>query len=499
MPEWLRQRARISPGRLAFLCGEERLTFAELDRRASAAAQHLAAAGVSAGDRLALLAGNGAGFVHVVHAAPRLGAVLVPLNVHLAVPEMLYQVEDCEPALLVHDEANREKAAALSTARPGLSRLSLTGLFQEASRASAPGGDTNDLIDLSAVHTIIYTSGTSGAPKGAMLTFGNHWWNALTSVLNLSLREDDRWLACLPLFHVGGLAILLRGVIYGIPAVVHESFDAATVNRAIDEDGVTIVSLVPTMLARLLEERGRRPLPPSLRCLLVGGGPLPMSLLQECGRRRWPVAPTYGLTEAASQVATLTPNEALGKRGSAGKPLFPTQVRIGGEGGKEAPPGVPGEILVRGPTVTPGYFRRPRDSVEALRRGWLHTGDIGYLDADGYLYVLDRRDDLIVSGGENVYPAEVEEVLRSHPDVADAGVAGLPDETWGQMVVAAVVLREPAGTSEEALLAFCRQRLAPYKVPKELRFVTNLPRNAAGKLLRRELRQEWSRNQALST
>jgi O-succinylbenzoic acid--CoA ligase len=198
-------------------------------------------------------------------------------------------------------------------------------------------------------------------------------------------------------------------------------------------------------------------------------------------------------------VATLTPHEALGKMGSAGKPLFPTQVRIGGEGGKEAPPGVPGEILVRGPTVTPGYFRRPRDSAEALRRGWLHTGDIGYLDADGYLHVLDRREDLIVSGGENVYPAEVEQVVRSHPDVADAGVIGPADETWGQMVVAAVVLREPARTSEEALLAFCRERLAPYKVPKELRFVTNLPRNAAGKLLRRELRQEWSRNQALST
>ena len=332
-----------------------------------------------------------------------------------------------------------------------------------------------------------------------MLTFGNHWWSAVGSALNLGLREDDRWLACLPLFHVGGLAILIRRVSYGIPVVLHKSFDAAAVNRAIDEDDVTIVSLVPTMLARLLEERGERLLPAHLRCLLVGGGPLPTSLLEECGRRRWPVAPTYGLTEAASQVATRTPDEALGKMGSAGKPLFPTQVRSGGEGGKEAPPGVPGESLGRGPTVTPGYFRRPRDSAEALRRGWLHTGDIGYLDADGYLHVLDRREDLIVSGGENVYPAEVEQVLRSHPDVLDAGGTGLPDEEWGQMVVAAVVLREPARTSEEALLAFCRERLAPYKVPKEVRFVTALPRNAAGKLLRRELRQEWSRNQALST
>ncbi len=498
-PEWLRQRARVSPERLALLCGEERWTFAEMERQVAGVASRLAAAGVSAGERLALLAGNGAGFVHMVYAVPQLGAVLVPLNVHLTTPELLRQVEDCEAALLVHDEASLEKAAALSAARRGLRCLPLADLAAEASRTSVPGGDTQDLIDLSAIHTVIYTSGTSGAPKGAMLTFGNHWWNALASVLNLGLREDDRWLACLPLFHMGGLAILLRGVIYGIPVVLHESFDAVAVNRAIDEDGVTIVSLVPTMLGRLLEERGRRPLPARLRCLLVGGGPLPMSLLEECVRRGWPVASTYGLTEAASQVATLTPEEAVGKMGSAGKPLFPTEVRIGGQGGKEAPPGAPGEILVRGPTVTPGYFRRPRDSAEALRGGWLHTGDIGYLDADGYLHVLDRREDLIVSGGENVYPAEVEEVLRSHPDVADAGVTGLPNEEWGQMVVAAVVLREPARMSEEALLAFCRERLAPYKVPKELRFVTNLPRNAAGKLLRRELRQEWSRNQALST
>lgn len=493
-PEWLRQRARISPERLALLCGEERWTFAELDRRVSAAAAELAAADVGTGDRVALLAGNGTAFVQVVHAVPRLGAILVPLNVHLTVPELLRQVTDCEPTLLVHDEANREKAAALCAARPGLAGLSLANVLQEASaRAPASGGDAGaELVDLATLHTIVYTSGTSARPKGAMLTYGNHFWNAIGSVLNLGLRSDDRWLACLRLFHVGGLAILLRCVIYGIPVVVHEAFDPRQVDCAIDEDGVTIVSLVPTMLARMLEERGRRPLPASLRCLLVGGGPLPTSLLGQCLRRDWPVVPTYGLTEAASQVATLAPEEALRRMDAAGKPLFPTQVRIEAEDGIEAPSGVPGEILVTGPTVTPGYFRRPRESAEALRRGWLHTGDIGYLDADGYLYVLDRRDDLIVSGGENVYPAEVEEVLRAHPDVADAGVVGLANPEWGQRVVAAVVLRERSALSQEDLLAFCRERLAPYKVPKELRLVAALPRNAAGKLLRQELRPEWA-------
>lgn len=498
MPEWLRQRALISPHRLALVFGGERWTFADLDRRASAAATRLRAAGVRPRDRVALLAGNGPGFVQMVHAAPRLGAVLVPLNTRLTAPELVALVEDCEPEMLVHDEANSDTAAGVSAALVGLPRVHIAELAAGEAADSPESFGCDGMLDLSAVHTIIYTSGTSGRAKGAMLTFGNHWWSAIGSALNLGLRDDDRWLACMPLYHVGGLAVLLRSVIYGIPVILHESFDAGPVSRAIDEDGVTIASLVPTMLARLLEARRRRPLPHSLRCLLVGGGPLPMSLLEECVRRGWPVATTYGLTEAASQVATLSPEDAPRRPGSAGKALFCTQVRIEIDDG-EAPPGVPGEILVRGSTVTLGYLRRPRDSAEALRGGWLHTGDIGYLDAEGYLYVLDRRDDLIVSGGENVYPAEVEEALRSHPHVLDAGVIGLPDEVWGQRVVAAVVLREHPALRQEDLLAFCRGRLAPYKVPKELRFVTSLPRNPAGKLLRRELRREWPRNQARST
>ena len=495
MPEWLRQRALISTHRLALVFGGERWTFADLDRRVSAAASLLLAAGVRAGERVALLASNGPEFVQMVHAAPRLGAVLVPLNTRLTVPELVALVEDCEPALLVHDEANRERAVALSTTLPSLPFLTLEDLAAETREDASPAGDGRaELIDLSAVHTIIYTSGTSGRPKGALLTFGNHWWSAVGSALNLGLQPGDRWLACLPLFHVGGLAILLRSVVYGIPVVLHNRFDPDEMNRAIDEEGVTILSVVASMLHRMLEARGERPYPRTLRCVLVGGGPVPRDLLEACARHGVPVVQTYGLTEAASQVTTLAPEDALRKLGAAGRPLFPTEVRIESEDGRAAPPGEPGEIVVRGPTVTAGYFGRPRESQEALRGGWLHTGDIGYLDHQGYLYVLDRRDDLIVSGGENVYPAEVEEALRSHPDVLDAGVTGLSDEEWGHRVVAAVVMRGGARPNAEALLAFCRERLAPYKVPKELRFVANLPRNAAGKLLRRELRREWSGN-----
>jgi len=278
------------------------------------------------------------------------------------------------------------------------------------------------------------------------------------------------------------MAILLRSVIYGIPVVLHPSFDAAAVSEAIDGCGVTIVSLVPTALARLLDERGGRAWPPHLRCLLVGGGPTPEGLVDECLRRGWPIAVTYGLTEAASQICTLRPEEVPSKRGSSGKPLFFTEVRIDG------PSGGPGEILVRGPSVSPGYVNQP----PPMDGGWLRTGDIGYMDAEGYLYVLDRRDDLIISGGENIYPAEVEEVLCSHAAVADAAVVGLPDREWGQRVVASVVLRRGSSVGAGELQLFCRQRLAGYKIPREVRFVDSLPRTASGKLLRRQVREMWT-------
>ncbi|MBI4570990.1 MAG: o-succinylbenzoate--CoA ligase [Chloroflexi bacterium] len=488
MPDWLRQRARLSPDRPALVCGE-RWTFAELDREVGAAAARLAAAGVRSGGRVALLAWNSAGFAQVVHAIARLGAVLVPLNARLAEPELRWQVEDVEAAALIYDEANTDRATALreaclATRAVGMGEV-VGGGNEGVSLEAAP----EPRFRLSAVHSIVYTSGTSGSPKGAMLTYGNHLWSATGSVLNLGLRSDDRWLACLPLFHVGGLAILLRSVIYGIPAVVHESFEPIVVNRAIDEDGVTIVSVVGAMLQRILDVRGDRPYPPTLRCVLVGGGPVPRSLLEECAQRGMPVVQTYGLTEAASQVATLAPDDAPRKLGSAGKPLFATKVRVQGDDSGVLPAGVPGEIAVRGPTVMAGYYHRPEETARVLRNGWLHTGDVGYLDDEGYLYVLDRRADLIISGGENVYPAQVEAVLAAHPAVEEAGVTGLPDEQWGQTVAALVKLRRGARASEEELRAFCRERLAGYKVPVAVRFVDELPRNAQGKLVRRALRE----------
>ncbi len=488
LPEWLAQRAYLSPDQPALWVGERRWTYAELDRAVRRVAALLAEAGVEPGERVALLLRNGAGFALLVHALIRRRAVLVPLNTRLAPAEIAFQLADAEARLLVCDEHTADAAAA--AARPGLRCLAEREVLAVLDRPHAPeAADPPGRLDLEAVQSIIYTSGTTGRPKGARITYGNLWWSAIGSVLNLGLHPDDRWLACLPLFHIGGLSILIRAVIYGITAIVHPRFDPAAVNRAIDTEGVTIISVVSTMLQRMLEDRGGRPYPPSLRCVLLGGGPAPRPLLEACARQGVPVVQTYGLTETASQAATLSPADALRKLGSAGKPLLPLELRVERDG-RPAAPGEIGEIVVRGPTVSPGYVNFS-DAATDRQDGWLRTGDLGYLDAEGFLYVVDRRDDLIVSGGENIYPAEVEAVLQAHPAVAEAGVVGLPDPQWGQVPAAAVRLRPGAAVTAEELRAFCRERLAHYKAPVAVRIVDALPRNAAGKLLRRALRAHW--------
>ncbi len=495
MPDWLDQRVLRSPDRPALIWDGRRWTFDELRAAVRAFTAHLDVAGVRPGDRVAVLAGSGPALVQCVHAVPRLGAVFVPLNLRLMPPELGYQIDAVAARFLIADDAHSALGNELARGRDGLRLLPLSALA-----ASDPlPDDAHPLdarhIDESAVHSIVFTSGTTGRPKGAMLTFGNHLWSALGSALSLGLHDDDRWLACMPLYHVGGLAILLRSVICGIPVVLHASFDPAAANRAIDNDGVTIVSVVARMLAAMLEERGDRPYPPTFRLALLGGGPAPAPLLADCAARGIPVAPTYGLTETASQVATVPPplaSESPSARRAA-RPLWNTEIRIVRDG-VDLPPGEAGEILVRGPTVMAGYDADPEATARTVVDGWLHTGDVGSLDEYGGLRVLDRRADLIISGGENVYPAEVEAVLLTHPDVVDAGVVAVADARWGQRPVAAVCLRLGASADTDALSRFCAERLAAYKRPDAIRVLAALPRNAAGKLRRDVLRALLSRS-----
>jgi O-succinylbenzoic acid--CoA ligase len=494
---WLRRRAAITPKRVAVEVGGVRLDFAELEARASALAAALYARDVRSGDIVAAALGNGLPFLELLHAVDRCGATLLPVNVRLAPRELAFQLGDSATRLLLHaDDELAEVARATAAMAPGIEIASLTAILEaggEAPEDASPLHSAPIRIDPSAPFAILYTSGTTGRPKGACLSRDNFLWSAVSSAFHIGAHPDDRWLACLPLFHVGGVSILLRSVLYGSAVSIHERFDPARVSRALDADAITHVSLTATMLQRLLDARGSQPAPRQLRCALLGGGPCPDALLERARALDFPIARTYGLTEAASQVATQPPSREV-RHADVNEPLTPllgTQLRIVDASGTDLASGGEGEIWVRSPTVMSGYVRDPSPADTALHNGWLRTGDIGSLDAAGRLRVLDRRSDLIVSGGANIYPAEVEAALIEHPAVAEVGVAGIEDAEYGRRPAAWWIAKPgtPA-PSEPALRAFCRERLASYKVPVVFHRVEALPRNSAGKLLRQQLASE---------
>ena len=488
LPDWVARRAWTHADTVAVECGDERLTYRELDARAGVAAAALVEAGLRTGERVALLLANGVDFAVFVHAVPRAGGVLTLINARLTPTEITWQLRDADARILVTDAEHGVLARAalqgLAAAQPA------PRLFEAAAARSSALPPRAGALDVpfEAPHSIIYTSGTTGRPKGAVLTHGNFYWSAVGSAANLGVAAEDRWLACLPLYHVGGLSILLRSAIYGTTAVIHERFDAERAVRSMREERVSLLSVVAVMLERILALDGGG-FPSTLRAVLLGGGPAPRTLLEAAAARGVPVLQTYGLTESTSQVATLSAADALRKLGSAGLPLAGTTVRVEVDG-RPAAPGEVGEILVAGPTVCSGYLNRPDATAEAIRDGWLHTGDLGYLDAECYLYVADRRDDLIVTGGENVYPAEVESAILGHPSVAECAVVGLPDARWGAQVVAVVLPADIPGVIDAAALeAHARSHLAGYKVPRRFVFVEEpLPRTASGKVQRHLVR-----------
>jgi o-succinylbenzoate---CoA ligase len=425
-----------------------------------------------------------AGFAAWFHAIALVRRTVLPLNLRLTAGELAQQLADARVGWLL-GAAGDARLADLAAQVPGLQSVVAPRLDElPAQRAALPGEDP--AADDAETLAVLYTSGTSGRPKGACLGWRNFLASAEAAEERLGAAVAERWLACMPLFHVGGLSILMRSVRFGGPVRLLPRFDVAEVSDALDTGDIAGVSLVPTMLSRLLAHRRGRPAPPGLRVLLLGGAAAAPELLGRALAAGYPVCPTYGLTEACSQVATAPPPSTGATRPRPMRPMQGTELRIVLDG-RDAPTGAPGEILVRGPTVMRGYLHDSESTARALQGGWLHTGDIGCLDADGGLQVLDRRDDLIVSGGENVYPAEIEAVLLEHPSVVDAGVAGIPDADLGARVVAWIVTAPGTTPDVEALQRYCRGRLAGFKQPREFRCVEALPRNAAGKLQRKRL------------
>jgi O-succinylbenzoic acid--CoA ligase len=435
---WLTASATAFPERIALITEDERVTYSELQRRVGIAARRLAALGVGGGDLVALVLEPSGPQVVLLHALMGLGAVSAPLDPRLTRQELDARLERLDASLVIDDPRQVEEA-------PG------------------DGHEPSTTLELDSVLCVIHTSGSGGEAKPVELTYANHLWSALGSASRIGVDPEDRWLCCLPLHHVGGLSIVLRSALYGT-AIVLTPFDPERIHALVGGDQATLASLVGTMLGRLLDAGAELD---RTRCVLLGGGPVPSELIERALDAGVPLAPTYGLTEAASQVTTLPPGQARRKPGSAGTPILPTEVRI-----------EQGTILVRGPTVAQG---------EVAEDGWLWTGDLGWIDDEGHLHVYGRGDELIVTGGENVSPEEVEQTLCAHPAVADAGVRGKADPEWQRAVVAAVVLHDGVRISESELRSFCRERLAGFKVPKEIVFVDRLPRNAQGKLVRGEL------------
>ena len=423
MQDWLTRSAAVAPDRLALRTAGGDVRYAELHAGADRVARRLAALGIEPGDCVATTLPPGREFAELLHAMPRLGSVLVPLNTRLGAAERAAQLELAAPRVTVEAPLEGEEADV----------------------------PLRDDVDPDAPFTLLFTSGSTARPKPVVLTYGNHAASAGASNVHLPLSHDDRWLCVLPLFHVGGLAILVRCAIAGSAAVIHDGFDVDAVRRSLESGEATLASLVPTMLRRLYAAGLERA--PALRAALLGGGPIPRDLLERSAELGIPVLPTYGMTETASQVVT----------GAPPRPLAGVELRIAGDG----------EILVRGPMVAAGALSDD---------GWLHTGDRGRRRDDGSLEVEGRIKDVIVTGGENVAAAEVEEALLAHPAVEDAGVAARPDPEWGEAVVAHVVLG--VEVTDDELAAHCRERMAGYKVPRAFVRHDELPRNAAGKLLR---------------
>jgi O-succinylbenzoic acid--CoA ligase len=437
--DWLAQRAQSCPERCALIADGAGVTYAELEAEANWVARRLAAHGVRRGSTAALTMHPRREQVVLVHALMKVGAALLPLSPRLTEAERGSIVAATEPMIDLDD--------------PGL--LTQT----EADMPMLGEHDTDDVC------AYVLSSGSTGAPKPIGLTYGNFLWSAMGGAFNIGVDPADRWLCCVPLSHIAGLSIVVRSAIYGTTAVVHDGFEVERVARALVEDKITVVSLVTTMLSRLLDAGADLSGP---RAILVGGGPVPESILADALARGATVVQTYGLTETCSQVTTLAPEDALRKLGSAGRPLLSSHVRIRD-----------GEILVQGPTVAPGRYDES---------GWLHTGDLGHIDDEGFLYVSDRIDDMIVTGGENVVPSEVEEVLLAHPAVVEAGVVGREDPEWQQAVTAVVVLAPDAAVTPDELRRHCAATLAGYKVPKRVELAAALPRTPSGKLMRRALR-----------
>ena len=490
---WVARRAERSPDAVALVDGPTgaRTSYAELDERVGARAGRLAGLGVGHGDRVALLAENSPAYLEWLFAAARLGAIAVPVNMRLAAPEVAYVLDDSGATVLVRSAAFAalaDAACAAASTPPTLVPLGEDPdgpVRHEPEPAAGRGGEPC---------VIMYTSGTTGQPKGAVLTHDNMLWNAVNMcVAGPGIASTDVTVAAAPLFHIGALGLSALPLLYaGGTVVVVPAFDPVGFLDLMAAERVTTQFLVPAMWAALtrvpdLDDRAF----PALRWAISGGAPCPLTVIERFLALGWRFTEGFGMTELSPAALFLDTADVVTHAGSVGRPFLHVDARLVDEAGADVGAGEVGELVLRGPTVFAGYWNRPVETAEALRDGWFSSGDLGVRDAQGFVTLVDRRKDMIITGGENVYPVEVEQVLHRHPGVADVAVVGVGDPQWGETVLAVVVADDPAVTADD-VIGFARDRIAHFKAPRRVEFVGELPRNATGKLLKRLLRERFA-------
>ncbi len=501
----LSKRAFLSPDLEAYVDGNGglRLTFAQLNARTNRLANALLGAGVEKGERVGLLLMNGAEFMEGYFALAKIGAVVVPLNWRLVPDELEFILKDSGTARLIFGEEFLEQVSELN-ARGDKTDIRQWLQVQDQQEVAHFAQNYQEFRDAGSADEpeiraadddmlyIMYTSGTTGLPKGVVHTHHTSTWGVLTIAATAYYHERDRYLACLPMFHVGALTPITINVYRGATSIVMRNFDPVRAWELIQEEKITTALAVPAMLNFMLDVGDLSRFDySSLRWCMSGAAPVPVSLIQAYADLGIEIHQIYGLTESCGPACLIDADNALTKIGSTGKAFFHTDVKLINESGEVCAPGEAGELLVRGAHVMREYWNRPEATAETLIDGWLHTGDIATMDDEGFIYIQDRIKDMIISGGENVYPAEIENVLAAHPQIVEAAVIGRPSEKWGESPLAIIVRSDPA-LSEAEVMEFCQGKLARYKWPNGVIFAETIPRNPSGKILKRILREEYA-------
>jgi fatty-acyl-CoA synthase len=501
----LTSRSRLTPACEALLELEtgRRFSYADLNTRACRLANFMAALGVRAGDRVSILAHNSVVYLDLFYGLAKIGAIFAPLNWRLTATELSYIVGDCTPSIMVVGPEFVGVWADMQAAAGVRHVIGLDGAqidnalrYEDGLATASPTEPARPPLDGESPYCILYTSGTLGRPKGAVLPHRQILWNCINTVVSWGLSENDVSPVLTPLFHAGGLFAFLTPLLYaGGRIILARAFDAEQSLRVIQEERCTVILGVPTLFQMWLDAPGFAQADFSaVHFFISGGAPLPVPLV-EAWRAQQPVVfrQGYGLTEVGPNCFSMTDDESFRKTGSVGKPVFHSQMRLADPAtGLDVPVGETGELLIRGPHVCSGYWQNPEATAKALVDGWFHTGDMARMDDEGFYTIAGRFKDMIISGGENIYAAEVEKVFRDHPAVQDAALIGLPDPKWGEVGLMVVVVKTGRTASEDELRQFCAGRLARYKVPKQVAFVDALPVSPYGKVMKAELRaRDW--------